>query len=97
MGSIPTRSILSYCGGTDQVISSPIVTGNGSLTTGSPDDRTGLASNRTHAAPAVTLGGRAKTAVWPPGTKPRRFNRPSFRRTEMSTSSEARFSMRARV
>ena len=31
MGSIPTRSILSYCGGTDQVISSPIVTGNGSV------------------------------------------------------------------
>jgi hypothetical protein len=53
----------AYCGGTDQPISSPIRTGNGSLSTGSPDERNGLASKRTHAAPAVKLGGSANMVV----------------------------------
>jgi hypothetical protein len=87
----------SYCGGTDQLISSPIRTGKGSLTTGSPAPRGGLASNRTHAAPAVREGGSANRVVSLPDAKPRRVTRPSFRRTKMSISNEARFSMRTLV
>jgi hypothetical protein len=101
VGSIPTRSILQrltfYCGGTDQVISSPTPTWNGSLTTDWPEERTGLASNRIHDAPAVTLGGKANTVVSPPGTKPNGLDLPSFRRTATSMSSDDRFSIRARV
>jgi hypothetical protein len=86
-----------YCGDTDQVISSPDLTGNISLTVVSPDPRTGFAWKRTHAAPAVMDVGSANVAVSPAGTRPSGTVRPSFLLTEMSMSSEARLSIVARV
>jgi hypothetical protein len=87
----------SYCGDTDQSISSPDLTGNGSLTVVSPAPRTGLAWKRTHAAPAVIEVGSANVAVSPAGTRPSGTVRPSFLVTDKSISSEARFSIFARV
>jgi hypothetical protein len=64
------RALDLYCGETDQLISSPAFTGNGSLTVDSPEPRTGVAWKRTHAAPAVTPTGRAKLEVCPEATRP---------------------------
>lgn len=61
-----------YCGGIDQVISSPDCTPNGSLVTGRPEPRTGRASNVTEAAPPVTGRVKANVTVSPPGANPSR-------------------------
>jgi hypothetical protein len=87
----------SYCGDTDQLISSPDLTGNISLTCVSPDPRTGFAWKRTHAAPAVIPVCSANDPVSPAGTRPSGMVRPSFLVTDTSMSSDDRFSIFARV
>jgi hypothetical protein len=71
----------AYCGGMDQKISSPARVANGSLSTGRPVARTGRASSRNAADPAVSARATANFAVSDAGTKPRRVARPDVSRT----------------
>lgn len=56
----------------DQKISSPARPANGSLNTGRPVPRTGRASRRNAADPAVSARAKANSAVSDAGTKPGR-------------------------